>query len=249
MISTIVLSKNVQDMIGDCLDSFSWTDEIIVVDSGSTDDSLEIARQKGARIVRTHPSDFSSLRNLGAQKAIGKWLLYIDADERVSKELKKEIIQKTLSDTFSAYAIPRKNNLLGHDMKYGGWWPDYVMRLIKKDKLVRWRGHLHEQPEIKGNVSKLKNPLYHISHRSISSMIQKTNAWSEIEARLLYDSNHPKMNVIRFFTAAFREFWYRGILKLGFLDGSIGVIEIFYQIYSRIVTYSKLWELQLKEEK
>jgi hypothetical protein len=79
-------------------------------------------------------------------------------------------------------------------------------------------------------------------------MVEKTNAWSEIEARLLFKANHPKMNVFRFFSAGAREFWFRGIRKLGFLDGTIGVIEVIYQTYSRMITYAKLWELQLKEK-
>ena len=77
-------------------------------------------------------------------------------------------------------------------------------------------------------------------------MLEKTNKWSEIEAKLLYESGHPKMNFFRFCSAGFREFWYRGIVKLGFLDGRIGVTEIIYQIYSRLITYSKLWELQIR---
>lgn len=80
-------------------------------------------------------------------------------------------------------------------------------------------------------------------------MVEKTNIWSEIEAKLLYDSGHPKMNIFRFFSAGFREAWYRGVVKLGFLDGTVGIIEIIYQTFSRLITYSKLWELQLKNKK
>ena len=79
-------------------------------------------------------------------------------------------------------------------------------------------------------------------------MVDKTNEWSEIEAKLLYDSHHPKMNFFRFASAAFREFWYRGVEHLGFLDGKIGVIETMYQVYSRLITYAKLWELQIRHE-
>jgi hypothetical protein len=77
-------------------------------------------------------------------------------------------------------------------------------------------------------------------------MVDKTNKWSEIEAKLLYESGHPEMNIFRFFSAGFREAWYRGVVKLGFLDGTVGMIEIIYQTFSRLITYSKLWELQLK---
>ena len=131
-------------------------------------------------------------------------------------------------------------------MKYGDWWPDYVLRLIKKEALAKWHGDLHEQPEIKGEIGKLKEPFVHITHRSLTEMVDKTNEWSEIEAKLLLQAGHPQMTWWRFFSVAMREFWKRGILEMGFRDGTVGVIEIIYQIFSRMVTYAKLWEMQLK---
>lgn len=232
-ISAIILIGGNYDkaLLQKCLKSVSWCDEIIKVD---------VAGMKGG---------FSEWRNEGAKKASGEWLLYIDTDEEVTpllrEEMKSQITNPKLQ--YSAYAIPRKNRLLGHEMRWGGWWPDYVLRLIRKDKLKGWFGELHEQPLIDGKVGKLKNPLLHDSHRNLHDMVEKTNNWSEIEAKLLYESEHPKMNIARFCSAAFREFWYRGIIKLGFLDGTVGVIEIIYQIYSRLITYSKLWEKQLNE--
>ena len=103
-------------------------------------------------------------------------------------------------------------------------------------------GELHEQPKINGEVGHLKNTITHISHRNLTDMVDKTNKWSEIEAELLYKSGHPKMNIFRFTSAGFREAWYRGIVHLGFLDGTVGVIEIIYQTFSRLITYSKLSE-------
>lgn len=239
-ISAIILigGKYDEKLLQRCLKSVSWCDEIV---------KIETAGIKGS---------FSEWRNEGAKKASGDWLFYIDADEEVTLELNKEILgvidTKPLTNNNSetvAYAIPRRNKFLGHTMRWGGWWPDYVIRLIKRDKLKGWFGELHEQPLIEGKVGKFKNPLLHDSHRNLHDMVEKTNNWSEIEAKLLYESGHPKMNFLRFFSAAFREFWYRGILKLGFLDGRVGIIEIIYQIYSRLITYAKLWEMQLRNPK
>lgn len=247
-ISAIVLTKNSEKMIGDCLKSLSWVDEVLVVDSGSTDKTKKITEAyKNAKFF-VKRNGFSQKRNFGAKKALGEWLLYIDSDERVSSALQKEIESKIRisKSTLIGFAIPRKNILLGREMKYGGWWPDYVLRLIKKDALVRWEGELHEQPKVKGKVGKLKNPMIHITHRTLSEMVEKTNEWSEIEAKLLFKSGHPKMNLLRFMTAGWREFWYRGVKKMGFLDGAIGVIEIIYQTFSRMVTYTKLWEMQVR---
>lgn len=231
-ISAIVLIGGNYDrhLFKRCLDSLAWCSEIVKIDTD---------RLKGS---------FSDWRNLGAKKASGNWLLYVDSDEEVTNNLKKEILEAAASNNSAAFAIPRRNIFLGHEMHWGGWSPDYVIRLIKKDSLVRWYGDLHEQPEIKGRVAYLKARLIHTSHRNLTEMVDKTNKWSEIEARLLYNSHHPRMNFFRFTSAAFREFWYRAVVKLGFLDGTPGVIEIIYQVYSRLITYSKLWELQLKNQ-
>jgi glycosyltransferase involved in cell wall biosynthesis len=218
-----------------CLTSLSWTDEIVKVET----DGL-----KGS---------FADWRNEGARRAQGDWLFYIDSDEYVSTDLKSEILSVISNFKFqisnSAYAIPRRNILLGHQMRFGGWWPDYVLRLMRKDSLIKWEGNLHEQPKIKGEVGKLQNPLIHNSHRNLTEMIDKTNVWSEVEAQLLFKSGHPQMVWWRFFSIAAKEFWYRGIVKLGFLDGPVGIIEIIYQMYSRMITYAKLWELQNHESR
>ena len=246
-ISGIVLVRNEEGLIGDCLESLAWVDEIIVVDNGCTDKTIEIARDKGAKIIESLKGSFSGRRNLGAKQASGEWLLYVDVDERVTPLLKKEIEETTRNGTCVAYAIPRRNILLGHQMKWGGWWPDFVLRLIRKDALITWEGKLHEQPKIKGTIGKLNNPLTHFSHRSLSEMVSKTNEWSEIEAKLLFESDHPKMSWWRFISIALREFWFRGVKKMGFLDGTVGVIEIIYQMFSRMITYAKLWEMQNKK--
>lgn len=238
-ISVIVLvgGKYNKKLLQKCLDSVNWADEVIKV---------ETDKLKGG---------FADWRNYGAKKARGEWLFYVDSDEQVSSDLKIEILKLIgkLKIENCAFAIPRNNILLGKRMRWGGWWPDYVLRLIKRDALDKWEGELHEQPKIecpsrgaRAEIGKLKEPLLHNSHRTLSEMVDKTNEWSEIEAKLLFAANHPKMNLVRFFSAGFREFWYRGIRKLGFLDGTIGVIEVIYQTYSRLVTYAKLWELQIK---
>lgn len=263
-LSVIVIAKNEEERIAKCLKSVSFADEIIVVDDGSIDKTVDIAKKYGARVIEKSGGNFSDRRNLGAKEANGKWLLYVDADERVRAQLRKEIesritrphrIRESVSGAanhesrINAYAIPRKNILLGKEMKHGGWWPDYVIRLIRKDSLKGWKGELHEQPEIDGDLGKLKNPFIHYTHRNLSEMVEKTNEWSEIEAMLMYAGNHPPMNIVRFFTAMFREFWYRAIKEKGFLDGPIGIIEIIYQVFSRFVSYAKLWEMQLEESR
>lgn len=231
-ISAIVLigGKTDQSLLKKCLNSLTWCSEIIEVETNSL---------KGS---------FADWRNEGAKRAKGEWLLYIDTDEIVTPELQKAILNVINSDKFSAYAIPRRNIVLGREMKHCGLWPDYVLRLIKKDKLIGWEGKLHEQPKIVGKICHLKEPLIHKKHDNLTEMVDKTNKWSEVEAELMFEAHHPPMNFFRFVSAGLREFWLRMIVQTAFLDGTEGTIYGLYQVFSRLVSYSKLWELQLKDE-
>lgn len=229
-ISAIILVGGDVDksLLDACLKSVSWCDEILKVET------------KGVR------GGFSEWRNFGAKKAKNNWILYVDADEEITTLLKDEISSEIELAEFSGYAIPRKNFIWGQEMKHCGLYPDYVVRLIKKNKLIGWQGELHEQPKISGEIKHLKNPLIHRKHNNLSEMVEKTNKWSEIEAKLMFNAHHPKMNFVRFFTAGFREFWKRMIIQTAFLDGTKGVIYGLYQVFSRLVSYSKLWEMQIK---
>jgi hypothetical protein len=120
---------------------------------------------------------------------------------------------------------------------------------MKKASLIAWEGDLHEQPKYKRKLGYLEHPLIHRKHDNLEEMVEKTNDWSAIEARLMFEANHPPMNVARFISAMFREFWLRMIKKRAFFDGSVGIIYAIYQTYSRFVSYAKLWEMQIQGEK
>ena len=151
-ISAIVIVKNGQDLIGDCLDSLTFCDEIIVVDGVSQDKTVEIAEKKKANVFKYEMQDFSESRNFGLDKAEGKWVLYVDVDERITPELATSIKRKIVTDVnsgISAYKILRKNYYLGENP-----WPyiEKLERLFKKDKLKGWQGKLHESPIVEGKV-------------------------------------------------------------------------------------------------
>lgn len=249
-ISAIVITKNEEEKIGECLDSLSWADEVLVIDTGSDDKTIQIATKRKAIVISFAKGGFSDWRNQGAKEAKSDWLLYVDADERVTPLLRKEILKVINSPTdIVLYAIPRRNIILGKEMKHGGWWPDHVKRLMKKEALVKWEGDLHENPVVKGELGHLVNPLVHLKHTKLSEMVEKTNKWSEIEAKLLLKSGHPKMAGWRFFRIMATELWYRLIKLKGFLDGTEGVVYAIYQMWSKFVTYGKLWEMQLNRKK
>ncbi len=249
MISVVIITKNEKQMLPDALQSVKWADEVLVVDTGSTDATVYIAKKNGTRVVESKGKSFSEWRNKGLKEASGEWILYLDADERITEALKKEILEvtSTKNNNYSMYAIPRSNVILGREFRHGGFWPDYVKRLFRKSELKKWEGELHEEPVYEGEMSHLINPMKHIKHEDFSQMVEKTNEWSEVEAKLMYEAGHPPMNVKRFISAMAREFAHRMIKNRGFMDGSEGIMFAMYQVYSRFVSYAKLWELQEKE--
>lgn len=247
-LSAIVLTLNEEEFLPGCLSSLAWVDEIIIVDAGSKDSTLEIAKKRGARIIEGSWSGFPQQRNRGAKVAEGKWMLYVDADERVTEDLRVEIQELVKKDQpHASYKIPHRNIILGKWLKHGGWYPEYQHRLIRKDALRAWKGTLHEHPQVKGSIGKLEGDLVHLTHRGMQWMLQKTINYTEMEAKLRLKAGHPQVKARHFFSAPAREFWHRGVAKAGWKDGIIGWIEIFYQAFNQFLIMAWLWEMQRKK--
>lgn len=243
-ISALVLAKNEEDRIADCLNQLKFVDQIIVLDQNSQDKTIEIAKRFKAIILNSQDENFANNRNILAEKAKNEWLLYIDADERLSEELIHEILSAVKDQKYSAYYISRKNIILSSWLKHGGWWPDYVPKVFKKSKLLNWSGSVHESPHVTGDFGYLKQPLIHITAPNFNHMFTKTIKWAEAEAQLYFQSNSPKVNSAKVLFSLFKEFTKRYFIKLGFLDGKVGLIESFYQAYHRVIVLVYLWELQ-----
>jgi len=249
-ISVVILAKNEQKKIIDCIKSVMWADEVVLIDTGSTDNTMEVAKNfKVNAIQYKGKGSFSDWRDRGRKEANGDWIFYLDADERVTTLLRSELMSVITQNKFTAYARPRRNFIFNKEFKFGGQYPDYNIRLFKSSNLIGWKGDLHEDPIFKGNLGYLENPVVHLKHENLSEMVEKTNDWSEIEAKLMFEANHPPMNIPRFFTAMGREFWLRMIRQMAFLDGVEGIIYAIYQVYSRFISYAKLWEMQIRDKK
>lgn len=242
-ISVVVLTKNEEGMIGECLESVKWADEIVVVDSGSKDKTLEIVKKYTDKIWLDGSDDFSAKRNLGMEKARGEWILYIDADERVTPELRQEVESRIMNyeSGINSYRLKRKNFYFGNNE-----WPyiEKIERMFKRDQLNGWQGKVHESPILRGEVGELGGFLLHYTHRDLSSMVQKTIEWSRVEAQLRFQAGHPPVTWWRFPRVMLTAFWDSYIKQGGWKVGTVGVIESMYQAFSIFVTYARLWELQ-----
>lgn len=243
-LSAVIIAKNAEDLIGECIASVKFCDEIIVVDNSSSDKTEHVAKSLGAKVIRVKTNSFAESRNIGLAKAQGKWILYVDTDERVSDELKKNIQQAVVSENYAAYKLQRKNFYLGRHP-----WPkiEQLERLFVKSSLKKWYGDLHETAEVSGKIGLLDGYLYHFTHRDLQSMLAKTIEWSKVEAQLRFDAKHPKIVPWRLIRVMITAFWNSYITQGGFRAGTMGLIESMYQSYSMFITYATLWEMQQKQ--
>lgn len=244
MLSVIILTKNEEGRIKACLESVKWADEIIVCDNGSKDGTLDIAKKYTTKIFQVKADNFADWRNQAMEKASGNWVLFVDPDERVLEPLRKEIEVMIMLSGFSAFAISRKNIIFGKEMSYGPFWPDWVIRIFKKSEFKNWIGKIHEQPKFNGKLGYSKNSLLHLTHRDVDQFMGKVMNWSKIEAELRFNSGHPKMNGWRFLRIFITEIFNQGILRGGFFNGTISMMDGILQAFSMYITYVRLWEMQ-----
>lgn len=246
MVTVIILTRNAAQLLPAAIASVKWADQLVIVDNGSTDDTLKIAKQADATIVTAtdFPPNFSGLRNQGLAAAKGEWIFYLDVDERVTADLTAEIKTIITQNRPGVWQVARQNIILGQPVRYPAFWPDYVIRLFHKDQITSWQGAVHEQPQYKGQLQTLKGFLIHLTHRDIDSMVIKSLDWANIDAKLRFESNHPPMAAWRFIRIIFSELWYQGIVRKGFFNGNVGTIDAILQAFSLYLSYVKLWQLQ-----
>lgn len=244
MLSVVIVTKNEEDRIKTCLESVKWADEIIIIDSGSQDKTLEIAKKYTDKIINLHNEEFDIRRNKGMEEAKGDWVLYVDSDERVLSSLRDEIQELIRDGKDSAYAISRRNIIFGKEVNYGPYKKDWMIRLLKRSDFESWIGKVHEYPKFNGKLGYAKNSLLHLTHRDIDQMVLKSLEWSKIDAKLRYDVSHPKMTGWRFLRILFGEVINQGIKRGGFFNGTIGIMDSILQVFSMYITYVRLWQLQ-----
>lgn len=241
-LSIILITKNEEQHIAECLASVAFADEIIIVDSGSTDATVRIATEMGALVhcVTDWPG-FGVQKNRALDLATGDWVFSIDADERVSAELASEIqaiIQR--SDAADAYTVPRLSCFGGKWMRHSGWWPDRIVRLFKRGKARFKEVTVHESLVCESKPAELSAHLLHYTYDSLETMIAKINQYSTLAAQLQFDRG-KKISLAGVMAKSVWTFMRLYVVRRGFLDGKQGLLLALISSAGSLFRYSKLW--------
>lgn len=241
-LSVIVITKNEEAAIGRCLDSVRWADEIVVLDSGSTDRTAEIARSAGARVtVDAHWPGFGPQKNRVLALATGDWVLSIDADEWLTPELAEEIRVATAApDAPEAFEMPRSSSFCGREMRHSGWWPDYIVRVFRRGRATFSDDIVHERLIVDGRVGRLRHPLRHESFVTLHEVVDKMNRYSSAGADMRVargKGGSIGSAVLHGLWAFLRTFVFRA----GFLDGREGFVLAVANAEGTYYRYLKAW--------
>jgi len=245
-LSATIITLNEEEKLKDCLESIKdLADEIVLVDSGSTDKTLEIAKNFNAKIFHRKFDNFANQKNFAIDKASNEWVLSIDADEIIPASLANEIKNAIISENYDGYFIPRRNFILGSEIKHTRWSPDKHIWLFKKNKSL-WVGEVHEEVKVDGKVGELKNAKMHYQDKTISEFIEGNNFYARLLAKDMYKKG-KKFSLVRFFYDPVYEFLLRFIYKKGFLDGWRGFVLSLLMAYYQMTVWLKLLSLQTKK--
>jgi glycosyltransferase involved in cell wall biosynthesis len=244
-IAVLILTYNEEKNIEACIQSVLFADEIIVIDSGSKDNTLKIAEDMGAKtVIHAMTEGFAAQRNFALTQTQADWVLFLDADERITPQLSAEIQQVIQLPPF-AYEILRRNVVFGQPVAHGGHSPDYSLRLYPRDAIT-WQGIVHEKALVTLPVKRLKQPMLHYTYTSWDRYFFKFDQYTTMMASRTQASGKR----IRFHHVVFRPafaFFRDFILKRGFLDGKMGFILAGMHAFYTMIKYVKLYLLQREE--
>jgi len=247
-LSVTIITFNEENNIRDCLESIKWADEIIVVDSNSTDNTVSICREYTDRIIQRDWPGFLKQKQFAQEQANGEWILNLDADERLSPEACQEIKQEIINanPAVDGFVFPRQSYYLGRWIKHGGWYPDAKLRLIRKGT-GRWSGEsLHEKLVCDGKVKRLKGRILHYVYRDITHQIETVDNFSRIAAEIWLKKD-KRFKLFLLLTKPPLSFLTTYFWKGGILDKVPGFVISIITAYYVFLKYAKLWELQKEQ--
>lgn len=245
MVSLVILTKNEERNIKDCLKSVSWADELIVIDDYSIDRTVEIAKKLGAKVFQHRlNNNFAQQRNFGLNRAKGEWVFFLDADERATPALAREIKKEIKKENRYAFLFKREDVFLGRSLKHGETAAVRLLRLAKKDG--QWIRSVHEVWQTKWRTKELKNPLLHFSHPNLTQFIQQINFHSTLHAQALQKEGE-KFSLISLLFKPKLKFCQNYFWRLGFLDGLPGLIMALGMSFHSFLAQAKLYQLEKKK--
>ncbi|MGH2829196.1 MAG: glycosyltransferase family 2 protein [Actinomycetota bacterium] len=240
-LSAVLIALNEEHTIGPAIASCRFADEVLVVDGGSTDATQRIARDAGARVVERPFDDFARQRTFALAQAAGEWVLFVDADERVPEALAAEVRAAVERPVADGYAVPRKNMVLGHWLRWHFGGSDAPVRLVRRERARLQPQGVHEVIDVDGPTGSLSEPLVHLTHRSVGELVDKINRYSGIEAAELAarGAAPPTRRAIAAeFARSFRRYRRSGLRR----EGDVGAIEAALLAFNRTLVLVKLWE-------
>lgn len=245
MITALIVCKNEEKNIERCLKSVLWTGSIILIDGNSTDRTVEIASNYTNNIYRNEWKGYTVQKHYGLSKTETEWIFSIDADEFCTEELSNEILNLLSNPGLiseNGFYIPRRNFFFDKKLKYGGSYPDYQLRLFRKDAVKLTDRLVHESFMVDGNTGFLKNNIEHYTISSIDEYLERINKYSSLSAR--EKINKKKSSILKIIIIPYLEFLKKYIFQLGFLDGKEGFFYSVFHYLSKLYMFIKIWELQ-----
>ena len=245
-LSVVIITKNNESIIEKCLQSVAWADEIVVIDSGSTDNTISICNKYNCKVIESDWLGFGRTKQLAVKYASHNWIFSIDSDEVCSKQLKEDITHKINSENnVAGYRIKRQTYYLNKPIRYCGWQNDYPLRLFRKDKGTFNSNEIHEFVEIEGQIENIRSLLLHYSFPTISSHIEKMNIYTSLSARVSFEKNKQSSLLTAILKGSFK-FFKMYVLQLGFMDGMPGLILSKNSAFGVYMKYLKIYELNKK---
>lgn len=243
-LSIVIVAKNEEQNIADCIASASFADEVLVLDSGSRDATVQIAQAAGARVFETDWPGYGPQVARGFSLATCEWVLSLDADERISPLLRDEILEVIRSNQHDGWRLPRLSEFCGRFIHHGGWRPDYTLRLGRRAKSSFTDHFLHAHMTVDGSIGQLKQHIIHYSYPNMHDVLEKLDRYSTGHARDMQTSGKTG-NVFKAITHAFITFLRIYVVRLGFLDGQHGLM---LAIFNAEYTYYKYIKLMFLEK-
>jgi len=223
-VSVVIVTKNEESNISECIKSVFWADEIIVVDSGSKDRTCDISRKLGADVIERDWIGYADQKNFAINQTKNNWVLSLDADEIISEELRKILYSILEKDSiYKGYKFPRKNIFFGKWMRYGDLWPDYQIRLFDKGKSFFNDRYVHESVQVNGEICQLNEPIIHHSYENVSEFFQRQKDYALLSAKESL-KKEISLNRTDIFFRPFWRFFRSYIIKSGWKDGIEGFI-------------------------